>query len=708
LCSNCNSVEEGDKGSPIPNGNDIKSDFFLDPLFIDTNIVKRIGLDIEVNSIVVEINEHLINQTIHLEDFAERTIKPLKKQISELLVDQDSKSKQSIINSIVTCVNRNVDLIKNRCCRDSIDDEEESKFEANDAQLLVSFATLKENSELFFKNQYGEPYVAVRLGNKDNKHLEIMPLQSSRYKYYLSRLFRENTVGQVIGKDAINNAVNLLAANAEFDGQSIPLHLRVAWGHTANRGTKIDSIYYDMTDPEWRIIEISNAGWQIINGNDANVPIVFKRHNQIVQVEPDRKYGPDIFEQFLNLTNIKNNKHRQLVKVYIASLFIPDIDHAILTLYGSKGAAKSFLLELIKKLVDPSRPVLLTLLKNMEEFIQQVNHNYLAFYDNVKYIPYWLSDEICKSVTGIGHTKRKKYTDDEDIIYEHRRCISLNGINVALVEPDALDRSIFVELPDISDENRKKEEVLLAEFENIKPKALAYIFDIIVKAIQIKPSLNLTELSRMADFAEWGEAISRAMGYSPMSFIQVYNENRNEQNIVAVNENIVGSVLVKFYREYEHRHPENPRFIGSPEELYAELVNFAENNTINIRTQQFPKAPNILVNKINTIRPNLKVAFGIVIEITRDATENTSVITIYRNNNKRASEPTNNTNPVLNHYYHLQVHNKHIQNYNNSISLVAPYIKEVTSSSESPKIQQNNNVLSLTGGSEATDVSSLL
>ena len=131
------------------------------------------------------------------------------------------------------------------------------------------------------------------------------------------------------------------------------------------------------------------------------------------------------------------------------------------------------------------------------------------------------------------------------------------------MEPDALDRSIFIELPDISDENRKKEEVLLSEFERIKPKILGYIFDIIVKAMQIKPTLKLTKLSRMADFTEWCEAISRAMGYKEMTFVDVYNENRNEQNIVAVNENIVSSVLVKFYKQYEHKHTDNPVFIGS-------------------------------------------------------------------------------------------------------------------------------------------------
>ena len=55
-------------------------------------------------------------------------------------------------------------------------------------------------------------------------------------------------------------------------------------------------------------------------------------------------------------------------------------------------------------------------------------------------------------VTGIGHTKRQHYTDDEDTIYEYKRPICLNGINVALTESDALDRSISVKLKEIDDE----------------------------------------------------------------------------------------------------------------------------------------------------------------------------------------------------------------------------------------------------------------
>jgi len=164
-------------------------------------------------------------------------------------------------------------------------------------------------------------------------------------------------------------------------------------------------------------------------------------------------------------------------------------------------------------LVDPNKPILVTLLKNIPEFIQQVNHNYLAFYDNVKYIPYWLSDEICKAVTGMGRG-RELYSDDNDIIYEHRRIISINGINVALTEPDALGRSIFIELPDTNDIMRREKEELLAEFEKIRTKLLAYIFDTVVKALQIRPTLKLNELPPLADFVKWGEAISRAFSSS--------------------------------------------------------------------------------------------------------------------------------------------------------------------------------------------------
>jgi hypothetical protein len=449
-----------------------------------------------------------------------------------------------------------------------------------------------------------------------------------------------------------------------------------------------------MTDAQGRIVEISANDWRIINGSDPDVPILFKRYNQTPQVTPDKNYTNDIFDQFLDLTNVRNKEHRLLLKVFIVSAFIPEIDHTILTTYGPQGAAKSSLLRLIKMLVDPSKPVLLTLLKNISEFIQQVN---LAFYDNVKYIPYWLSDEICKAVTGIGHTKRELYSDDNDIIYEHRRIISINGINVALTEPDALDRSIFIELPDIDDIRRREKEELLAEFERIRPKLLHCIFDTVVKALQIKPTLKLNRLPRMADFAKWGEAISRAMSYDDFAFIEAYANNRNQQNFVAVEENIVGSVFVKFYCDYETRNSLNPTFVGSPESLHKAIIDFAEANEINVNSRQFPKAPNSLVKKLKAIKSNLKDGLGIIVDIERDSYNN-SIITIYRNKAKPNTFHHSNGN-----YYEIRIQQKHLQSYAYILRHQTPYNNEITSVTSEPPIALQNSA----GGMEATEVTSL-
>jgi hypothetical protein len=83
--------------------------------------------------------------------------------------------------------------------------------------------------------------------------------------------------------------------------------------------------------------------------------------------------------------------------------------------------------------------------KDKAEFVQQLYHNYLAVYDNVKQLPGWFSDEACKAVTGIGNSKRGLYTNDEDVIYNYKRCLMVNGINNSLTEPDVLDRSILTE-----------------------------------------------------------------------------------------------------------------------------------------------------------------------------------------------------------------------------------------------------------------------
>src|SRR5215207_7165238 len=480
---------------------------------------------------------------------------------------------------------------------------------------LVELAS--ENTSLLFKDQYGKAHAWAHIGDHD----EVIPIESSKFKRYLARSFYEKSGNKVANADAINNAIQVIQAKAEFEGQTTPLSLRVAWYN--------GDIYYDLSNEKWQCVRISPEGWEVVNSTP--IPMLV-RYNQIPQADPNRNYEQNIFDKFFQLTNLKEEKDRILLKVCIVLLFIPEIPHVILILHGRQGSAKSTLQTMIKLLVDPAKPKLLTIYNDVKEFIQQLAHNYVAYYDNLKKAPGWLSDEACKAVTGVGSTKRKLYSDDDDIVYEYKRCLGFSGINTALTEPDALDRSMMIELQRINPEHRKDETVIMTEFFELRPKLLGYIFDILAKALRIKDTIRLNDSPRMADSALWGEAIARAMGYKDLEFINAYYDNIGKQNIEAIENHPLGQVIAKFYEE--EIEGKSNLWEGQPIELLEQLELTAQTHKINTNHKSWPKEVRWLTRRLNQIRSNLLEGLGIDITIDRVTSgedqkkKNTSLIKI--------------------------------------------------------------------------------
>lgn len=506
-------------------------------------------------------------------------------------------------------------ISKNANDQKQYDEEDEDKGIRSAADVLVKLAV--ENTSLLFKDQYSIAHAQIHVADHD----EIIRVESSKFKRHLARLFYEKNQNKVINSESITNAIQVIQAKAEYEGQTIPLSLRVAW-HDGN-------IYYDMSNDKWQCLKISNQNCELLS--HSSYPL-FVRFNQTAQAEPVVHYDSDIFDKFLELTNLKRDQDRILLKAYIVSLFIPDIPHTMLILHGEQGSAKSTLQTLIKKLVDPSKPTLLTIHINRTEFVQQVAHNHVAYYDNVKRTPRWLSDEACKAVTGIGQTKRKLYSDDDDIVYEYKRCLGFSGINISLTEPDALDRSLLIELDRVPIEKRKIESDITAEFMKLRPALLGYIFDILVKVLQIIPTVKLDDLPRMADFALWGEAIARAMGYKELEFINAYYGNIRQQNIEAVEAYPIAQAVEKFvdilYKEEHEACWQSPT-----SKVLQELNKVAQRYNIDTTNKGWPKAANSLTKRLRPILSNLREALGIHVVINRSTTgknKNISTIRIWK------------------------------------------------------------------------------
>ena len=189
--------------------------------------------------------------------------------------------------------------------------------------------------------------------------------------------------------------------------------------------------------------------------------------------------------------------------------------------------------------------------RDVNQLIQQLSHNYVAYYDNISKLSEWSSDELCRAVTGSESSKRKLWTDDDDIIYNFKRCVGFNGINMAATKADLLDRGLNIHVKRIEDKDYRTPQDIDREFEDIRPQLLGYILDILVKVLKWKEegkNLNLN-LKRMAEFTEYGEIISQCMGNPEGAFVEAYQTNISSQIEEIIESSQVVGCLTHWFNE---------------------------------------------------------------------------------------------------------------------------------------------------------------
>ncbi len=363
---------------------------------------------------------------------------------------------------------------------------------------------ISEKEPVLLKDQHNSPLIKL-----DNDfYTEIRPLDpkdNNWLRYYYYQYFNET-----IGDNDIKTAINTLISIAINESKKEDLYLRVA--------EHDDVIYYDLCNDKWQQVRIKGGVWEVIEQKDS--PVLFKRYQQMQEQTFAKKSSIKDVKKLLDFVNInKKSPEAMFLMVYIATDFIPNIPHAVLHLKGIKGTAKSNLSKIIKRIIDPSMPELITINKDLE---QNLAHNWLTLFDNISKISKKESDIFCRASTGAGIAKRKLYENDQDMFYNIRHCVAMNGIGYNIPKSDLMDRSIIIELDPISSRNRLTEYELHKRFEEHRPSIVSGFFSLIAKAMEIKKTLEFEHLPRMADFFEWGTAIAIALGYDREYFETSY------------------------------------------------------------------------------------------------------------------------------------------------------------------------------------------
>ncbi len=460
-----------------------------------------------------------------------------------------------------------------KCFHDSCSDKG-----LRDVIQLYKAGSDKVGSDLeLFHDQFEEAYARFFVKG----HWEIMPIKSKQFKAWFANTMVGDS-GNAPSGSRIEDELRLIEFKCLLEAEEHELFVRVA--------PCGDSIWVDLADPMRRAIEVTTQGWRI-----TDPPILFYRYRtNSRQVEPVPGGSLQMLRSFLN---VRDEDAWVLIQAWIIAAFIPTIPHPILVVYGEQGTAKTTHMVILSSLIDPSKVGVGAEPERKMDWIQAADHRYLVTLDNVTHLPQWLSDCLCRAVTGEAFSKRRLYTDTDDVLFSFRRVIALTGIQQVAQKPDLLDRAILHGLEPIPPSRRKLEAEVLQDFEEVRPAILGAILDILSQVMAELPNVKLKSLPRMADFARVGVAVERVLGWREGVFLDAYGRNIRSQHEEALDASSIAQAVRTFMIDEDE-------WKGTSGELLDTLTDVA--STDSRLPCDWPKTARGLSGKLRENAPNLR------------------------------------------------------------------------------------------------------
>jgi hypothetical protein len=480
--------------------------------------------------------------------------------------------------------------------------ESSEKQNVTQAQILIRLA---EGAELFHSPS-GEGCARFLV----DQHSEVWPLRSSGFRNWLVRQFYAQAK-KPPSTQALQDAIGLLAARAQFDGPERPLAVRVA-EHDGK-------IYIDLCNSLWQVVEIDGGDWRVVDRS----PVRFRRASGMHPLPIPTRGGS--ITQLRKFINVGDDANWIMCVCWLLAACRPRGPYPVLLLQGEQGSAKSTMGKLLRRLVDPSVSLIRTAPREERDLLIAATNSWVVAYDNLSGIPPWLSDALCRLATGGGFSIRALYTDSDEIFFNAMRPVALNGIDQLAERADLADRSLILNLPRIDNSARMDEAKLYEQFELELPQILGALYTVLSSGLARLPNVSLASKPRMADFAMWATASEPGLGLEPGAFMKVYEGNRTEAVRETLDNDPVATPLIKFL---DQLHDEgNDLWEGSCGELHQRLDSLVDERVK--RSRQWPDSARGLSGRLRRLVTFLREV-GIIITFNPKGAKGLRTLTIER------------------------------------------------------------------------------
>ncbi len=466
-----------------------------------------------------------------------------------------------------------------------VESGEEAK---KDKGILGRFYAELEARVQLFKD--GETFFG---GVQDGEAFKVWRLDSKEATRFLQEVFYTQT-RRPLNQTTLSDAKAMLEMRAAKEGKSCKVGLRFL--------RRAGGVYLDLCNEAYQVLHITGTGWQVIQPQE---PFFYRRGE--MQALPLPQNGGD-WGEFWSFLNIPKDSHRLLVRAWLVTALMAEMNVPLLVLSGEQGSAKSSASRILRQLIDPHKHLLHNMPASEHElFVSAQGHAVLAF-DNMSRVNAAMSNALCKLITGSSYVTRKLYQDSEEVCLEAKRPIIINGIDDLVEKQDLISRTVMVHLPPIPEANMQTEMVFYKRLEAARPQMLGLILvdvQVVLNLLPLMPEAGFS--SRMADYTRVGMALAEGIGLGQAAFEEAFQENRlfaTETGLMA--EPVAEALLLylKRYTQYEGSASDLLKLLGGAADEYMKL------------SQRWPKQPNYLVQTLNQINPALRQR-GIVVEFTR-------------------------------------------------------------------------------------------